>query len=160
MISYRLLWAVVIVPFAILAPGCSLSLSGAPCPCISSMSCCESTMTCMEDMAACPPATPDQSASPSVSGACLIRAEWSPLPLASDPDVGRGYVRQFIPGVNDLPGLTQACTRSIYQKLLDQYCATQVYYAESKIITYNLDGTYGPFDGGSVGFPLICGTAL
>lgn len=124
------------------------------------MTCCESTMACMEDMAACPSAAADQSASASLSGACLIRAEWSPLPSASDPDVGRGYARQFIPGVNDLPGLRQACTRSIFQNLLNQYCAMQVYYAESKIITYNLDGSYGPFDGGSVGFPLPCGRAL
>lgn len=145
----------------ILAPGCSLPLAGAPCPCISSMTCCESTMTCMEDMVACPRSTADGSVAPQVSGACLVVSQVGVLPLASEPDIGRDYARQFIPGVNDLAGLGTACTRPIYQRLLDEYCTKMRYPAETKIITYNPDGSYGPFNGPtSTGGFAYCGVPL
>lgn len=39
---------------ALLFPDCALPLDGAPCPCISTMICCESTMTCVPDSTDCP----------------------------------------------------------------------------------------------------------
>lgn len=76
-----------------------------------------------------------------VSGACVVRNAVTNMPSAAAANQGLGYVRQFVPGVNDLAGLKAACTRTIFQTLRGTYCATQTAPVQSQLVTYKADGS-------------------
>ncbi len=56
-----------------------------------------------------------------ITGICEIRDMYTNAAHFYDADVGKGYAKRSIPGVNDLPGLQKACTDAIYQELIKSY---------------------------------------
>lgn len=77
-----------------------------------------------------------------VTGVCIVRDESTDLPPFGAPDVGSGYAKQAIVGVNDLEGLTVACTDDIYQVLIGKHCATSKTKVQLEIATYFPDGSW------------------
>ncbi|MFT3764584.1 MAG: hypothetical protein QM820_03565 [Minicystis sp.] len=88
---------------------------------------------------------------PEVSGACIVRDAYTNMPSFSDPDVGPGYAKQAIPGVNDIDGLKAACTSAIYEHLLGLQCAASGTDAQAEVVTYSTVGTPDTTTCGTIG---------
>ena len=73
------------------------------------------------------------------------------MPAATAANQGVGYVRQLVPGVNDLAGLKAACTNTIFQRLRGAYCATQTAPVQAQLVTYKSDGAVDSTTCGAVG---------
>jgi hypothetical protein len=77
-----------------------------------------------------------------VTGACIVRDEHADLPAFDAPDVGPGYAKRAIPGVDDMDGLHLACTPAIYAALLAQHCALSPTSVQQEFVTYAPDGQW------------------
>ncbi|TSC74574.1 MAG: hypothetical protein G01um101444_260 [Parcubacteria group bacterium Gr01-1014_44] len=75
-----------------------------------------------------------------VSGVCSVRNTFVNAPTFYLPDVGVGYAKKAIPGVNTISELRRACTAEIYQELLRRYCAQNSKPPGRGVITYKEDG--------------------
>jgi len=77
-----------------------------------------------------------------ISGVALIRDASTSVPKASDPDVGKGYAKKTIPGINDIAGLRRAATPDIYKQLIAEYVeAGNKNPVQCQVLTYNQDGS-------------------
>ena len=71
------------------------------------------------------------------TGVCLIRDSYTSVPLYSAPDVGKGYAKKAIPGVNTLTGLQSACTNAIYYNITQSYCTKNSNSVQEQVVTYD-----------------------
>jgi hypothetical protein len=87
----------------------------------------------------------------------MVRDATSSIGKATDPDVGPGYAKVEIPGVNDLPGLQTACTDAIYSDLIAKHCATSKTPVQRVTVTWDANGSFVS-EGGPTGSdePIPC----
>jgi hypothetical protein len=77
-----------------------------------------------------------------LGGVCLIRDSMMPPPSASEPDVGRGYAKNVIPGVNSVEALAERCSADMMRQLQERYCAANptAPSATSEVLTFGAGG--------------------
>jgi len=88
----------------------------------------------------CPDGCGDGACIKNVSGACIVRYTSSIPPTASQPDLGAGYAKKHITGVNTFGGLQAACTETVFTSLLTDYCTINNETPQYAIATYKPDG--------------------
>ncbi|OGY46813.1 MAG: hypothetical protein A3J62_01995 [Candidatus Buchananbacteria bacterium RIFCSPHIGHO2_02_FULL_38_8] len=89
------------------------------------------------------------------TGVCLIRNSSTSVPNYFSPDLGSGYAKISLPGVNDLATLKQKCTdenddpnENIYQSLMNEYCTSTSTSGitpspvQRQVVIYKSDGSH------------------
>lgn len=75
------------------------------------------------------------------TGICLIKDRYTDIPRFDIADFGNGFGKYAVIGVNTVPGLQTACTKTIYDYLIQNYCKTNAIPVQRLITTYDARGT-------------------
>lgn len=78
----------------------------------------------------------------SPTGVCEVRDSYTSVPLFSAPDVGVGYAKKAITGVNTLDGLKIGCTNSTFYVVMQSYCTQNSNPMQQELVTYNSAGNW------------------
>ncbi len=74
------------------------------------------------------------------TGVCLIKDKYTDIPRFDIADFGNGFAKYAVSGINTISGLKTACTKTIYDYLLQNYCKTTNNPAQRLIATYDSKG--------------------
>ncbi|MBI2635391.1 MAG: peptidoglycan-binding protein [Parcubacteria group bacterium] len=84
--------------------------------------------------------TPVQPVTTAPTGVCLIKDNYMDIPRFDIADFGNGFAKYAVSGVNTVTGLKTACTKTIYDYLLQNYCKTNSNPVQRLVMTYNYQG--------------------
>lgn len=75
-----------------------------------------------------------------VWGACLVKDSSTGTPSALDPDVGLGYAKVHIKGVNNIAGLRSKCDDNVLNDIFLSYCLGNYKELQYVVVTFNEEG--------------------
>ena len=77
----------------------------------------------------------------SPTGVCMVRDSYTSVPSFNASDVGIGYAKKAILGVNDLNGLKTACTNNTFYNVMQSYCTQNSNPMQQQLVTYSSTGS-------------------
>jgi len=88
--------------------------------------------------------TPAQPVTTAPTGVCLIKDRYTDVPRFDVANFGNGFAKYAISGINTVSGLQTACTKTIYDYLLQNYCKSNANPIQRLITTYDYKGIGEP----------------
>ncbi len=100
---------------------------------------CSGNQTCSNTGACVNQITNQTTLSP--TGVCMVRDPYTSVPSFNASDVGIGYAKKAILGVNDLNGLKTACTNNTFYNVMQSYCTQNSNPMQQQLVTYSSTGS-------------------